>query len=68
MHDNGIYRLTGENITLAEIMKEEDLDDRVHSLFYWKGRLDAVPVAPLSFVARGLRPQQAGDRTPRAEN
>ena len=41
---------------LAEIMKVEDLGRRARRLMRWGGRLDAVPVPPLSSVAQGLRP------------
>ena len=30
---------------LDEVMKTEDVEDRVHALFWWEGRTDAVPVS-----------------------
>lgn len=41
---------------LAEILKEDDDWRRVRRLVDWEGRLDAVPVPPLSSIAQGLRP------------
>jgi len=41
---------------LAEILKEEEGWRRARRLVDWEGRLDAVPVPPLSSVAQGLRP------------
>jgi ABC-type transport system involved in multi-copper enzyme maturation permease subunit len=38
------------------IEKEEDPEDRKDRLMYWGGRMDAVPVPPLSAVVQGLRP------------
>ena len=41
---------------LSEVLKEKALDDRVYRLIEWEGRMDAVPVQPLSAIAQGLRP------------
>lgn len=40
---------------LDEVMDEEDLGDRAHTLFWWEGRMDAVPVSPLSWLGQGVQ-------------
>jgi len=41
---------------LADILNSKDDERRIRRLLSWDGRLDAVPVPPLSVIAQGLRP------------
>jgi len=52
--EGAAQRRAGEN-QLADLLGEDDFRRRVNR-FYVFGRLDAVPVAPLSWLAQGLQP------------
>jgi len=40
---------------LDGIMAEEDRRDRYRRLFWWEGKIDAVPVSPLSWIGQGVQ-------------
>ena len=41
---------------LERVMESDDADLRIRRTYQWSGRLDSVPVPPLSSVAPGLQP------------
>lgn len=56
--------------SLGTILAAKNPESRIKNLFYWEGRSDAVPVAPLSWLGQGVQASRpasintkAGDET-----